>query len=1110
MIKKLFVSYSDYDRNAAFKIRESLLKTDYEVWIDKEGTRGTVMWTQAVIEAIDQADGVVLVWSPDARKSTVVPVEIQIARVFRKPFFPVLAHRVDRIPKLPEEFQNFQVINEGDLEKSIIELEARLKNPERNSADYVEPINNSYISKPRNPYFVGRNSELKKLFVDTVGFQGNAKLGIPIAISGLAGIGKTHLALTFAYRCNVFFSDGVFWVDTPNGIVQEFEKLGNYLKIKKLKEERPSAYAARVKDELEKKSHGLAIFDNVTDIDEFRSWCPKGNNSCSVIFTTRKSTRGFAVRVINLNELDADSAFKLIVSRRSDSNKINADKEQRRALQRICDIVGNHSLALELYACRLQYDFIQPTDLLHELEKDPLEHLAQQSHFPVFIDQGKINLLNILAKSYRSLHTEMTDPYFLLMCWFAPHGINTDLIINAYGKSKEGAQALAELADNSLIYRDTEKTVSLHPLVAQFGRSLSKTKDINYSRKFVETIVKFLKEGTKSLPPEQIRAELPHVNEAIAVSREQGFWELSIELNTYWAPIVTGTDTRIELLREAAQLLEKHLPDEKIKRRYIFVQLGVAQRTKALFKEALTDFEKARKLYEESSTFDPGALAELQFEIGDLYFELGQYDEARKTLTRAQDTALNVALFDATTPKVTRIKQALAKVDLALGSFDAADETFAEVLSHRQQFHASHPDAESSLAVSSSYADLSHLALERCLYKDAMAKAEKALAVAREYHGENDPVCGNLYLLLGTIHSQLGDYRMAQELIEKAQQTLESTFGNQHPRYAKTMVALAEVNRRLGNFRPAFDKVKNAIRILEARYGEAHPSVAEALEVQGKIHDHLCEFAQEELVWNRILNIYSKAFSENHPANATAHYNYANLLLRKGEFDKAIQRLEISLRITQSSIGKQNPNYFGRLIRLATCYYDQQKYSSAEDRLKEAQDLKQDIFGDSQHPFLARMYQLQSEVERRLGNFSEALKNIDRVISMKNEIYSPAHPSVAEALEIKTKVCHHLGDNLQAKLLIDQALNIRKASYGDMHPEVGRSEHDLGTYYLRLGQYNDAIRQFEKSRKISESTYGKYHLEYIERTLNLANALYEKGEHKASLALLTDLLIFAN
>jgi hypothetical protein len=64
-------------------------------------------------------------------------------------------------------------------------------------------------------------------------------------------------------------------------------------------------------------------------------------------------------------------------------------------------------------------------------------------------------------------------------------------------------------------------------------------------------------------------------------------------------------------------------------------------------------------------------------------------------------------------------------------------------------------------------------------------------------------------------------------------------------------------------------------------------------------------------------------------------------------------------------LGKTHADYFGRLVRLATCRYEQQEYSLAQGILNEAKDLQIAVFGDSLHPFIARMLQLQSEILRR-------------------------------------------------------------------------------------------------------------------------------------------------
>jgi hypothetical protein len=405
MVKKLFISYSDVDREIAVMLRQKLLDAGYDVWIALEDMTGSVLWTQTILDAIDNAEGVVLLWSQSAADSKHVSEEVRIARVFLKPIFPIATGPTEKIPPLLDEINTFHVINLKNMDLNIAELKRQLSDSKSNRIKFPQLDTKVYIPKHRNPYFVGRKRELKELFVDVLGFHRQDRIGLPIAISGLAGIGKTHLAMTFGYRFDFFFPDGVYWIDTPNGIIQEFEKIGNHFNLKRHREERPLDYATRVKDKLGQLDKSLAIFDNVTDIAEFRKWCPEGSRSCSVILTTRKSPRGFGVRVMNLAELDAESAYELIISRREDRAEIEADEKQQRALKKICEIMGNHPLALEQCASYLQSSLDLPTDFLKELgeKENPLSHFANKQYFQIFLGEGEANLLEVLTRNYNSL-----------------------------------------------------------------------------------------------------------------------------------------------------------------------------------------------------------------------------------------------------------------------------------------------------------------------------------------------------------------------------------------------------------------------------------------------------------------------------------------------------------------------------------------------------------------------------------------------------------------------------------------------------------------------------------------------------------------------------------
>ena len=123
----------------------------------------------------------------------------------------------------------------------------------------------------------------------------------------------------------------------------------------------------------------------------------------------------------------------------------------------------------------------------------------------------------------------------------------------------------------------------------------------------------------------------------------------------------------------------------------------------------------------------------------------------------------------------------------------------------------------------------------------------------------------------------------------------------------------------------------------KAIYGtEDHPSVAEALDVKGKIYDHLGEFDKEQAVWERILEIQHSSIRSNTrrwpPHTTTMRVSFcAGVSMTRPQ---SISNRRSRLR--SKNFGKTHADYFGRLVRLATCRYEQQEYSQAQKILDEA------------------------------------------------------------------------------------------------------------------------------------------------------------------------------
>ena len=129
---------------------------------------------------------------------------------------------------------------------------------------------NSFLPYDWNPHFVGRHDELKKIHKmlngDTNAAAGNNLVG-KAAIMGLGGIGKTQLAIEYAFRFGRYYTGGVLWLNAASS--EDFQaslaSLAIPMGLNLPADVSAKIGAMRVLTELQRPDPRLLILDNVDD-----------------------------------------------------------------------------------------------------------------------------------------------------------------------------------------------------------------------------------------------------------------------------------------------------------------------------------------------------------------------------------------------------------------------------------------------------------------------------------------------------------------------------------------------------------------------------------------------------------------------------------------------------------------------------------------------------------------------------------------------------------------------------------------------------------------------------------------------------------------------------
>lgn len=325
----------------------------------------------------------------------------------------------------------------------------------------------SYLPFPRNHFFTGRVADLEKL---SKALLNGSQPGIVInqAVTGMGGLGKTQLAVEFAYRYGYQFK-GVHWLD-----MREAGTLDSQIALCGSKMELPNyppTQPEQVLDTLnEWKQNGprLLILDNFEDISAANAVLADLTHSNLRLLITsrwRDWSANLGLNRLPLDEFSEDESLAFL------RKYIPAERESETEINTLAKHLGYLPLALELAGRYLEKQpRLKIKDYLTQLEK-ALEHKSMQNWKAEqkSLTGHDLSLLQTFAQSWEQVKNPTTQKLFICLGYCAPNTpLPYEILDAALGEEKDNCdECLSELLGLGLL-KDGN---SIHPLLAEYARS---------------------------------------------------------------------------------------------------------------------------------------------------------------------------------------------------------------------------------------------------------------------------------------------------------------------------------------------------------------------------------------------------------------------------------------------------------------------------------------------------------------------------------------------------------------------------------------------------------------------------------------------------------------
>jgi tetratricopeptide (TPR) repeat protein len=805
------------------------------------------------------------------------------------------------------------------------------------------------VPLPRNSFFTGREEILDSLHT-CLHAQQVVALTQSYALHGLGGVGKTQIALEYAYRYALSYS-AIFWIGAERAetILSSFLAIADLLNLEERQQAEQQRVVAAVQRWLSVHSQWLLIWDNVEDLDMLQRFLPAVRQG-AILLTTRCQAVGTLAQGLELSPMERDEAM-LFVFKRAKVLRPEADDEQLRQLaqrmpreyaaaEELVNVMGGLPLALDQAGAYIEETGCGLSDYLHRYEQRRHQLLDRRGAFAAGHPQSVVATIELTCQQVALSHPAALD--VLRFCAFlAPDAIPEELfgagaahLETTPPAAADAAfdQAIATLRRFSLIQRQPEtQTLSLHRLVqAVIQEGMSEPERLVWLKRVIKVLDAVFPEVTYEVWKQCEHLQL-HVLTCAAAIQDQ------------------SADPKLfQVLRKTADYL----------------------RERSQYKQAESLYERALRIGEQVLGREHPDLAGLLDGLAWVFLRQGKYEQAELMFQRAlrlQDQEQGRG----PQPLLTaRLLNGLACLYWTQGRHGQAELMFQRALRLQDQEQGREPQP---LLTAKLLNNLAELYSEQGKYAQAEPLFQRALHIQEQTMGLQHP--NAVYPLdgLAALYYRQGKYESAARLYQRALQIWEQAAGPQHLLIADLLNGLADVYTEQEKGEQAEALYRRALRIREQELGREHPRVADVLNGLAMLSLHRGNDEQAEVLFERALHIRQQVLGPEHHLTARSLNGLASLYSKQGKYEQAQTLYEQALHALEQREG-QHPERADTLHGLALL---QQKLGNLCDAVSFAQrafSIRSQFLGEA-HPQTVASRALHTQLLAEHGRVEAGRQN---------------------------------------------------------------------------------------------------------------------------------------
>jgi eukaryotic-like serine/threonine-protein kinase len=337
-----------------------------------------------------------------------------------------------------------------------------------------------------------------------------------------------------------------------------------------------------------------------------------------------------------------------------------------------------------------------------------------------------------------------------------------------------------------------------------------------------------------------------------------------------------------------------------------------------------------------------------------------------------------------------------------------------------------------------------------------------------ELLSEQPELQAQMFNVIGEVHTRLGNFERARNLLENASGIYMDLYGSDHPETYVNMASLGNLSTIEGDYRVSRELLTEALTGLKRHNYSDVSSLASIISDLAYSKRRQGDFRDSEKLFRDAFEMLNEEYGPEHIQTIYVQNSLGTILFNTGQYTEAEQIYRETLDKRLELLGARHPDVAESKNSLAALMMNLGRFEEALELYTEAFDIRYSALGPD-HPRTLLTMNNMGILYRDTGQFDRSEEMFSRVLEIREEKMGPEHVSTAITYFSIGELYFMNGNPVKSRQYLNKALPVFEAAFTENHSFTVRTRMNIGYTWLLEGDPDEAERYMPGSYdKITE------------------------------------------